>query len=1218
MNFAQRFLSIPVLLLCTLASAAAHALAPTEIFISEYVEGSSNNKAIEIYNPTGSAVDLGAGDYKILVYFNGSGSAGLTVGLAGTLAAGDVFIFAHASADAAILAVADLTTGAGLFNGDDAVVLTKNGTVIDAIGQVGFDPGSEWGTGNTSTQDNTLRRKSGVCVGDSDASNVFDPSVEWDGFPQNTFDGLGTHTGCGGGGPSLIINEVDADQAGTDAAEFVELFDGGVGNTSLDGLLLVFYNGSDDLPYNQFDLDGFSTNDDGYFVVCGDPANVANCDLDGSPDTNFIQNGADAVALYVTDDFEGPAGAVFDITAGLIDALVYDTNDDDDAGLLVLLNEGQPQVNENGSGSSTTHSNQRCPNGSGGARNTSTYEQWSPTPGAENICEIPLPVFACGNDVTLIHDIQGNTDNSPMQGTVVDIEAVVTADYQAAGELGGFFVQEEDADADGDAMTSEGIFVFNSSVDVAVGDHVRVRGTAIEFFGFTELSPATDVEICASGVAQPTPVAFSLPATPDAYEPVEGMRISMAQTLHITDVFATAQFGEIQVSSERLYNPTNVVAPGGPANALSAANANDRLIVDDLRNGSWNTPFVNGADDATEMAADNPIRFGNTLPGVEGVMDYSFSRFRLRPVVPIVINESDNPRTASPAAVGGTIKVASFNVLNYFSTVDDSGSICGPAANQGCRGADTEEERVRQLDKIVAALTAIDADVIGLMEIENNSGQSTADIVDGLNAANGAGTYEYVDTGTIGDDVIKVAMIYKPASVVPQGAFAILDSSVDARFDDSLSRPALAQTFRDTSSFGGVTVVVNHLKSKSCSGAGGLDADQNDGQACYNAARTSAAEALADWSDSDPTGTGYTAALIIGDLNSYAMEDPISTLTGEGYTNLVNSYVGATAYSFTFFGELGYLDHALSSADLTPQVTGTTIWNSNADEIRQFDYNTENLGANPKPASFYAPDAYRASDHDAVVAGLELLAPNPGSTRATFLVSKDFTDTNPGEVTVTIDCNTGLILDQDKEISEGGGPVEFVVTSYTAGSLNCTISETSADGYSASYVAELGENGVALGVGVTEEGCEFTQVADGQMVCTITNTLDPVTVTVNKEWIIEGSGSEGIVDAYVTLYCSLHKGAIGSAWINPSNPGVFQVYPHHSGETCYVTEEPIEAAESDVSGCSSIAIAPGKNGSCTVVNTRFYEGIPTLGPIGLGLMTLLMLGVGMVGFRRFS
>ncbi|MEU8210096.1 lamin tail domain-containing protein [Micromonospora sp. NPDC049044] len=176
----------------------AASAAPTDLFISEYVEGSSNNKAIELFNGTGTPVDLTAGGYRLQLYFNGSTTA-TTIALTGTVSAGDVFVFASASAGAAILAQADQTTGASLFNGDDAVVLLRGSTVLDSIGQVGVDPGTEWGAGVTSTADNTLRRLPAVTSGDTDPTDAFDTAAQWAGFPVDTLDGLGAHTVDGGG-----------------------------------------------------------------------------------------------------------------------------------------------------------------------------------------------------------------------------------------------------------------------------------------------------------------------------------------------------------------------------------------------------------------------------------------------------------------------------------------------------------------------------------------------------------------------------------------------------------------------------------------------------------------------------------------------------------------------------------------------------------------------------------------------------------------------------------------------------------------------------------------------------------------------------------------------------------------------------------------------------------------------------------------------------------
>ena len=182
---------------------------PTELFFSEYIEGSSNNKALEIYNGTGSAINLMTGGYNVQMFFNGNPVSTLTINLTGTVASGDVYVLAQSAANATILAQADQTNGSGWFNGDDAVVLRKGTTVLDVIGQIGLDPGSEWGSGLTSTADNTLRRKCTITTGDSNGGNAFDPSVEWDGFATDTFGDLGSHcvigpTGIGTATPNIV------------------------------------------------------------------------------------------------------------------------------------------------------------------------------------------------------------------------------------------------------------------------------------------------------------------------------------------------------------------------------------------------------------------------------------------------------------------------------------------------------------------------------------------------------------------------------------------------------------------------------------------------------------------------------------------------------------------------------------------------------------------------------------------------------------------------------------------------------------------------------------------------------------------------------------------------------------------------------------------------------------------------------------------------------
>jgi predicted extracellular nuclease len=789
----------------------------------------------------------------------------------------------------------------------------------------------------------------------------------WSGPVASSYGAVNAGQSFGGGvtPPAVLINEVDSDTPSYDVLEFIELYDGGAGSTALDGIVVVLYNGSNDTVYDAFDLDGYTTDADGYFVI----GTVPEADLYVDPGSSgWLQNGADAVAVYAGDGADFPNGAAI-TTDGLLDAIVYDTDDADDPGLLVLLNAGQPQVNENGAGDKDNDSNQRCPNGAGGARNTDSYQQYPPTPGAENTCGGGGPAFgSCGDPATLIHEVQGSGPDSPLNGsTGIVVEGVVVGDFQdTATQLGGFFVQEEDADVDADPLTSEGLFVYDGGfgVDVVVGDVVRVQGNVTEYYGLTELNGVSNLAVCDTGVSV-TAAVVSLPV-PDLaqWETYEGMLITIPQTLYATDNYDLGHYGEVSLSvGARLATPTNVVSPGPDAIALQDLNDRSSVLLDDgsnLENPLPLPPYI-GADDT--------LRAGDTTPGLTGALAYGFGSYRVQPTQPVVFTRV-NERTAAPQPVGGRLKVASFNVLNYFNGDGMGGGF--PTS----RGAGTLAEFVHQRDKIVSAALALDADVVGLIEIENDGygpNSAIADLVSGLNDVAGPGTYAYVDPGVaqIGTDEIAVGFVYKPAAVTPVGAPAILDSSVDPTFIDTKNRPALAQTFEEDATGERFTVVVNHFKSKGsdCNDIG--DPDLGDGQGNCPATRTSAALALTNWLATDPTALGDPDFLIVGDLNSYAMEDPIAAIEGAGYTNLIETFVGPDAYSYVYYGQAGYLDHALASPGLAPQVTGAAEWHINSDEPSALDYNDYN-----QPA-LYHPDPYRSSDHDPVLVGLDLFSAKP-------------------------------------------------------------------------------------------------------------------------------------------------------------------------------------------------------------------------------------------------
>jgi predicted extracellular nuclease len=570
--------------------------------------------------------------------------------------------------------------------------------------------------------------------------------------------------------------------------------------------------------------------------------------------------------------------------------------------------------------------------------------------------EVPLPP-----PLLFIHDIQGNGDSSPYDGQVVVVEGVVTGDFQEGdadeqSNLRGFYVQEEDADADADPSTSEGIYVFDGSspLDVSVGDRVRVTGTATEFFGETQIS-ASGVEIIGTGSVSVTAVSLPTAGTifvnneyiPDL-EQYEGMWVTFPDLLSVTELFNLDRFGELLLAQGgRFEQFTNNNAPDAAGLTAHLQNIASRSIMLDDGLTVQNPDPIRYPDPGQPNMVGAAVRAGDSVVGLTGNIRYSRGSggsgdetYRLMPTTePVFV--IDNLRPDATPDVGGSLRVASFNVLNYFTTLDGNGPVCGPDMDQGCRGADNPDEFDRQHAKLLTALLALDADVVGLVELENNESASLQSIVDGLNAAAGAGSYDFIDTGTIGTDAIKVGFIYQPASVTPFGGHAVLDSSVDPLFNDDKNRPVLAQSFQEIASAGVFTAAVNHLKSKgsNCDDLG--DPNAGDGQGNCNGTRTDAAIALANWLATDPTGSDDPDILILGDLNAYMLEDPVIAIEDAGYTNLLSTFIGEGAYSFLFDGQFGALDHALGSAELSAQVSGVAEWHINADEADATDYNLD-------------------------------------------------------------------------------------------------------------------------------------------------------------------------------------------------------------------------------------------------------------------------------------
>jgi uncharacterized protein len=830
---------------------------------------------------------------------------------------------------------------------------------------------------------------------------------------------------------SVFINEFHYDNTGTDAGEFVEI--AGPAGTNLTGWSVVLYNGNGGAVYATLPLAGSIANQSGGFGT----VSVAATGLqNGAPDgIALVNNGALVQFLCYEGTFAGVGGAAGGVTctdvgvsqsgseplgsslrltgtgsvytdftwsaglsgasagavnagqtfSGVVTPTVTIAPTSGAAGTSVPVTITGINTHFDGTTAVTagagitvgtitvldaTHLNTTfniAPAASAGARTVT----------AQTGAEVASTTFTVTTAVSLIHDIQGTGATSPLVGTTVTLRGVVVGDFQGTGQLGGFYVQEETADHDSNPATSEGIFVASTTA-VAVGEQVEVTGTVSEEFGLTQIKPASNVTVLGAGSSiSPTVVDFPV-ASATFLEQYEGMLITITDAMTVTETFVHGRFNELLLSEGgRLFVPTNVVLPGAPAAAMQTANNLRSIILDDDRNGENLEPVVYPEGG---LSANNTARVGEMVDGaITGILDYGFSNYRIRPTAAVTfLTTLQNPRPTVPNVSGGTIRVSGMNVLNYFTTF-------------GSRGAENQTEFDRQYPKIVDAIRTMNPHVLGVNEIENNGNTAMADLVNRLNALD-PGKWQFVNTGTVGTDQIRVGFLYQPAVVNPVGAPQVLDASVDPRAVTTLNRPTIAQTFERIgvrSDLQRFTVVVNHFKSKGsdCNSrlySGVADVDQNDGQGNCNLTRTSMAAALRDWLASatfGPTAVAERRFLIVGDLNAYGMEDPTQALTSTSFVkvpvipaaspnatliDLTKLYVPTGAYSYVFDGQSGNLDHALASPAMEKLMTSFTEFHINADEPVYIDYNL-NFKSPAQNVSMYAANMYRSSDHDPVV-----------------------------------------------------------------------------------------------------------------------------------------------------------------------------------------------------------------------------------------------------------
>ncbi|MFJ6003541.1 ExeM/NucH family extracellular endonuclease [Arthrobacter sp. NPDC092385] len=619
----------------------------------------------------------------------------------------------------------------------------------------------------------------------------------------------------------------------------------------------------------------------------------------------------------------------------------------------------------------------------------------TPTPPAPPVPPVP-------GVVTAIRDIQGTGSTTPLSGQTVTTRGKVTAAYPTGG-FAGFYLQTPGTTAAADQSVSDAIFVYSPATvgSVAPGDYVEVTGTAGEFSGLTQLTVAAGGTVKLTEAAEePKASVIALPGTEAAREAVEGMLFHPSEAFTVADNYTLNQYGEVTLAAgtERLLQPTDVARPGTPENAaVIADNAARSVRLDD----GASTNFLNQANRGKVLpylTASQPVRVGYSAKFTAPVvLDYRNSAWKFQPLAEL---NGANPagvqpvqfageRPAAPQPVGGNLKIASFNVLNYFPTTGEDLAGCtyftdragNPITiNGGCdaRGAANKENFERQEAKIVAAINALGADVVTLMEIENSvkfgkdRDAALATLVAALNET-APGTWDYVRSPAVlpapaDEDFIRTAMIYRKAVAEPVGESVILNDNVAF----SNARKPLAQAFKPVGGTEAETflAIVNHFKSKGSGPSSGTNTDSGDGQGAWNAARVTQAKALVAFADSVKATATTDKVFLTGDFNSYTHEDPMQVLYDAGY---VNQGEKDDSYSYVFSGLSGSLDHILASPAADATVSGVDTWNINSVESVALEYSRFNNNV----TDYYAADPYRASDHDPVIVGLDLVPADP-------------------------------------------------------------------------------------------------------------------------------------------------------------------------------------------------------------------------------------------------
>jgi 5'-nucleotidase len=616
---------------------------------------------------------------------------------------------------------------------------------------------------------------------------------------------------------------------------------------------------------------------------------------------------------------------------------------------------------------STTKSVSRNAAGTDTDDNKADFAAVAPSPLSKDVSADPRE---CETGTLALGRVQGDGTSSPCMFEEVTVAGTVVGDTQAG--LRGFFIQDG---GDADDATSDGIFVYAPSAPatITVGTTVTVTATVKEFDGLTELDFAK-VTVGAPG-SVPAATELPLPSTSAQREALEGMLVTPPSGLTVTEVYNLNRYGEIVLAAGgRLISPTEAADTDGSSAQVAVDNAARSIVLDD----------ANGADLSKAappyLTIEDPVRVGDTAQLEDVVLSEGHGAYRLQPADGSAEGNSfddTNPRAAAPGPVGGDLRIADFNVLNYF--VDFPAQFGDDA-----RGAADAAQLAQQQAKIVTALKTLDADVITLHEIENSAVltpetpyRAVETLLAALEGADGH-DWDYVEAHE-DTDVITNAIVYRTDKVTTVGA-----PSVYAGPEFRNARSPIAQTFRSGDET--FSIIANHLKSKG-SGCGVGDDDPSLGGAgSCNATRVRQAQALVAFAETVQADSGDDDVLLTGDFNSYRYEDPIDAVVAAGYTDMA-PILAPGQYSYVFDGGSGSLDHVFASPSVREKLTGLSVWDINAVESYAYEYDAAYEG-------LYAEYAYRASDHNPTVFGLTTEVP------ATATIS-DSTPMRGDRVTVT-------------------------------------------------------------------------------------------------------------------------------------------------------------------------------------------------------------------------